>query len=77
MTDLSYLKDTYRRAIYDNNNAFRSQFWVNPVYFEAGRCNLCRSDGHMPLLPRERDYMSVPLRHADKYLLSFDGGYAA
>lgn len=75
MTDLSYLKEINRRAAYDNDNAFRYQFWVNPCYYEAGRFNLCRADGIMPLL--DQNILSVPVKPDDKYLLpGIDASYA-
>jgi len=77
MTDLSYLKEITRRAVYDNENAFRYQFWVNPCYYEAGRAHLSRADGVMPLLPPERNYLSVPVDPDDKYFLpGIDASYA-
>ena len=73
MTDLSYLAETYRRAVYDNANAFRYQFWVNPVYFTAGHGRLSQANGVLPLTPD--NWLCVPLKHEDKYLLPCAGGY--
>ena len=75
MVDLTYLKEIYRRAAYDNENDFRYQFWVNPCYYEAGRFNLSRADGKMPLL--HENILCVPVEPDDKYFLpGIDASYA-
>ena len=75
MLDLTYLKEVYRRAKYDNDNAFRYQFWVNPCYYTAGPANLTQADGLMPLL--SHNIMSVPVDPDDKYFLpGIDASYA-
>ena len=75
MLDLSHLKETYRRAAYDNDNAFRYQFWVNPVYYTAGRGRLSQANGVMPLTEDNWTFWSS--NPEDKYLLPSARGYAA
>ena len=74
MLDLTYLKEINRRAVYDNENEFRYQVWVNPVYYTAGRARLSQANGVMPLT--SDNWTCWPNNHEDKYLLPCAGGYA-